>query len=165
MITAALTISIILASSTLSVGYGLGGFWAPAAAVLMLGALWILGQRMDWSWIAWPMAALLAVAAAVGGSLGVNPMLLLTGLTAALSGWELDDFARQLDGVDAVEHEGALKRRHLQRLATADGLALLSGFLALVVKVRLSFGVAVVLGLVALIALSRAMGFFRRESG
>ena len=163
MITNALTVSIILASSTLTAGYGLGGYWLPAAGPLALGLLWMAGRRTRWVWIAWPLAGLLVLAAAVGALLGLNPLLLLIGLVAAISAWNLDGFARRMDSVDALEHEGVLKRRHLQRLLLVDGLGLLAGAVALIVRVRLTFGLAVVLGLAALIALSRVIRLFGRE--
>jgi hypothetical protein len=165
MITTALTISIVLAASALTVAYGLGGLWIPAAVVLVVGALWVLGERAGWSWISWPMVVLFAGAAAVGALLSLNHILLLIGLIAALSAWDLDHLARQLDRVDAVEHESAMKRRHLLRLLAVDGLGLLFAVVALLVEIRLSFGLALVLGLVALLGLSCALRFFRRESG
>lgn len=165
MISTALTLSIILASSTLAVGYGLEGLWLPTAAVLSLGGVWLFAQRAKWGWMAWLMLTLLTLAAAVGASFGVNAVLMLVGLIASLSAWDLDGFVRQLRTVDKVEHESVLQRRHLRRLLVVDILGLLSGILALAVEVELSFALALVLGLVALIALSRAIGLFRRESG
>ena len=165
MITTALTIGILLAASSLGLGYGLAALWVPLAAILVMGGLWILGQRAGWSWIAWPMVVLFAAAAALGTLLELNRVLLTVGLIAALSAWDLNGFAGQLRRVDAVEQEGTLKRRHLLRLLTVDGLGLLLALLALVVEIKLSFGLALVLGLAALLGLSRAIRYFRRESG
>ncbi len=165
MITTALTISIILAASALAVACGLGGLWIPLAAVLVMGALWVLGERAGWRCIAWLMVVLFAGAAAVGALLYLNHILLLIGLIAALSAWDFDYLARQLDRVDAVEHASAMKRRHLLRLLVVNGLGVLFAVLALLVEVRLSFGLALVLGLIALLGLSRALRFFRREAG
>ncbi len=164
MISVALTVSIILAASALIVAYGLGALWLPAAGVLALAALWILGRRQNWAWISWLMLTLFAIAAAAGTWLDLKPLPLVAGLIAALSAWGLDDFARQLRHVDAVEREQALKRRHLRRLLIVDGLGLLFAILALKVQIKLRFGLALVLGLVALVGLSRAIGFLRRES-
>jgi hypothetical protein len=165
MISTAVTISIVLAASALIAGYGLGALWLPAAAVLVMGVLWILGQRAGWSWFAWLMVVLFTGAAAIGTLLDLNRILLTVGLIASVSAWDLDAFARQLRRVDAVEKELALKRRHLRRLLVVDSLGLLIAVLALAVQIKLSFGLALVLGLVALVGLSRAIRFFRRESG
>jgi len=165
MISSALTVSIILAGAALTVAYGLGALWLPAVGILVLKALWIVAQRANWSWMGWLMVVLFAGAAAVGTLLGLTPIPLVVGLIAALSAWDLGEFARQLRCVDAVEHEQALKRRHLRRLLIVDGLGLLFALLTLSIQIKLSFGLAVVLGLVALLGLSRAIGFLRRESG
>lgn len=164
MIANALTTSIILAASALAAAYGLGSLWLPAAALLILAALWILGLRAKRSWIGWLMLVLFAGAAAFGALLGLNPVLLVFGLIAAVSAWDLGEFARELWRADAVEQEQTLKGRHLRRLLVVDGLALLCALLTLSIQIRLSFGLALVLGLVALLGLSRAIGFLRRES-
>jgi hypothetical protein len=157
-------ICCIIAASTLIAAYGLGGLWLPGALILLLGALWILGQRADWRWLSWLMMILFAITAAVGILLDLTPVLLVVGLIAALSAWDLDEFAHQLRCVDVVEQEQALRRRHLRRLLAADGFGLLFAILALSIQVNLSFGLGVVLGLLALIGLSRAIGFLRRQS-
>lgn len=165
MISTALTISVILASSTLAVGYGLEGLWLPAAAILGLGGVWLFAQRTKWGWMAWLLFALLALAAAVGAALDLNAVLMLVSLVASLSAWDLDGFVRQLKSVDIVEHEPVLQQQHLQRLLVVDALGLVSGVLASSVEVKLNFALALVLGLVALVALSRAIGLFLREGG
>lgn len=125
----------------------------------------MLGQRANWPWIGWLMLALFASAAVMGTWFELNPALFVIGLIAALSAWTLDNFARQLEEADSVEGEQALKRSHLRRLLLVDGLGLLSTVLALSIQIRLSFALAVVLGLVVLVALSHAIGFLRREGG
>ncbi len=165
MTAAALITSIVLAASALILAYALGALWLPAAAILIFGLAWIVGQRLGWRWVAWLMVGSSVVAAAVGAWLDLSPVLLVVGLIAALSAWDLDGFARQLKRVDAVEQKQVLQRRHLRRLLLADGLGLLLAVLAVTVQVDLSFGLALILGLIALLGLSRAIGFLRRESG
>lgn len=169
VIAVALIASIVLAASALILAYALGALWLPAAAILLLGAAWIVGQQLSWRGGAWPMMGLFVVVAAAGAWLELNPILLVVGLIAALSAWDLDGFARQLRRVDAVEQEQGLQRRHLRRLLLVDGLGLLLAVLALNLEIDLSFGVALILGLIALLGLSLglrpAMGFFRREGG
>jgi hypothetical protein len=147
------------------VAYALGALWVLAAAIIVLGALWLLRHRLGWLWATWPVVLLLVAAAVAGTWLALNPILLLVGLTAALSAWNLDHFVRQLGEVDAVEQERTLKHLHLRRLLIVDGLGLLLAVLALTIRIRLSFGVALTLGLIALLGLSRAIRFLRRERG
>ncbi len=164
MIRGALIVSIVLAVSTMAGAYAEAGLWTPAALIVSLGLPVMLTQRTDKAWVASLTAVLLASAAAVGAWLELQGWLLLIGLIAALSAWDLDAFARQLRSVDAVEKEQALKHRHLQRLLIVDALALLLGVSALTVQIRLSFGLALVLALIALVGLSRALGFLGRGS-
>jgi hypothetical protein len=165
MTAAALITSIVLAASALMLAYAFGALWLPAAAILISGLLWIVGQRLGWRWVALPMVGLFVVVAAVGAWLDLSPVLLLVGLIAALSAWHLDGFARQLQRVDAVERERALQRRHLRRLLLVDGLGLLLAVPALTLQINLNFGLALVLGLIAFLGLSRAVGFLWREVG
>lgn len=165
MISGALIVSIVLAVSALAGAYAEAGLWIPAALIVSLAVSVIFTQRSGKAWTASLTTVLLASAAAVGAWLELQGWLLLMGLIAALSAWDLDAFARQLRSVDAVEQEQALKRRHLERLLIVDALALLLGVSALTVQIRLSFGLALVLALIALVGLSRALGFLGRGSG
>lgn len=164
MIFGALIVSVVLAVSTLAGAYAGAGLWMPAALIVILGVPVIVAQRMGKGWVVSLTAVLLASAAAVGAWMELYRWLLLIGLIAALSAWDLDAFARRLSSVDAVEQEQALKRRHLQRLLVVDALGLLLGVSALTVQIRLSFGLALVLALIALVGLSRALGFLGRGS-
>ena len=160
--------SIVLAVLALGAAYGLAGLWLPAAAILILGADWLIVRRVDRfrhpDRMAWVMMGLFAIAAAVGAWLGTSPLLLTIGMTAALSAWDMDHFARQLGDVDLVVRQRKLARRHLRRLLVVDGIALLFAVLALEVQIRLGFGLALVLGLVALLGLGRIVGFLGEET-
>lgn len=90
---------------------------------------------------------------------------MLLGLVAALSAWDLAHFAHLLDGAEGVEQRRLLERRHLRRLLIVDGLGLLLGGAALTVQIQLGFGLVLLLGLLALLGLSRAVRFLRREGG
>lgn len=166
MIATALIVSIVLGSAALMVAYALGALWLPVFGILILGVLWVVGQRLRWTWMASVMVVLCGVAAAVGAWLELNAILLVVGLIGALSAWDLDHFTQRLRAVDSVGQERALKRRHLQRLLAADGLGLVAVVLAVNVQIKLSFGLAIALGLIALLGLSLglrpAIRFLRR---
>jgi len=105
------------------------------------------------------------VAAAVGAWLDLRPLYLVISLIAALSAWDLDHFWRELRHSDHTERKRALTWRHLRRLWIVDGIGLLCSAVALQVRIELSFGVAIVLGLLALVGLSRTIGLLGRETG
>jgi hypothetical protein len=156
-------VSILVATFALALGHGLGGLGAGAALVAALGLLWLLGQRAGWGWVASAMLALFVGAAAVGTWLGVGAGWTLPGVVAALSAWDLDHFARRLGGAGRVVGARDMERHHLRRLLIVDGAGLLLAAVALGIKLKFGLGVALLLGLLAVLSLSRAIGFLSRE--
>jgi len=168
MVSTALATSIVLAALALTSAYGLDAVWIPAGAILFLATLWLAGQSIKGTayrgWMSWVVVGLFIVVAVAGAWLDLSPLLLTIGLTATVSAWDLDYFARQLNGVDRVVESRKLTRRHLQRLLIVDGVGLLIAVLALNVQIRLSFAPALGLGLIALLGLIRVIDFMRRKS-
>ena len=156
--------SIVLAASALALGYGLSGLWVGALPVAAVGLLWLLGQRRGWGWVASVALALLVGAAAAGLWLGLGVGWMLVGVVAALSAWDLGHFARRMAAVKRVAGARDLERRHLRRLLIVDGLGLLLAVVAHEIEVGFGFGVAFLLGLLAVVGLGRAIRFLRHES-
>jgi len=159
-----LLISIALATSALVLGYAASGVWIGALLLLAWGLLWLLSRRRGWSWGGSLALALSVAAAVVGVRLEVGSGWMLLGVAAALSAWDVDHFERRLEGAGRVEDARALKRRHLRRLLIVDGLGLLVGAVALSVRTGFGFGPSLLLGLLAILGLSRAIGFLRHRS-
>jgi hypothetical protein len=159
--------SIGLATFALALGYVMGGFWALTVMIVSLGLLWWLGQARNWDWIAPWGLILFVVMAAVGLWLGLAAGWMLLGTVAALAAWDLNHFALRLKSVawdeTLAKRRRALERRHLRRLLIVNGLGLLLSAVALGIKVKFSFGAAFLLGLIAILGLSRAIGFMARE--
>jgi len=163
----ALFASIGLAAGALALGYGLGGLWPGVAVAGGFGALWLFSQRGRRTW---PAAALLLGAAALAAAglwLDLGAGWMLAGLVGALCAWDLDHWLRQMRGVEWNESSAArrlaLEKGHLSRLVAVAGVGLALGLVALAVRVRLSFFLAVLLGLLAAWGLSRAVAYLRRE--
>lgn len=152
---------VLVAMATLALGYGLGGVWIGVGPVLAVGVLWLIGRRLGWGWVASLGLALWTVAAAVGLWVGLGAGWMLVGVVAALSAWDLDHFIRRLRETGRVERAGAMERTHLGRLLAVDVAGLALGALALGVRIRLGFGIALVLALVAVWGLSRAVRFLQ----
>jgi len=157
-------ISVIVAMAALALGYGLGDVWIGVGPVLAVGVLWLIGLRPGWGWIASPGLVLWTAAAAVGLWAGLGAGWMLVGVVAALSAWDLDHFTRRLGAAGRVEQAVAMERAHLVRLLAVDAVGLALGGLALTVHVRLGFGIALILALVAVWGLSRAVRFLQNES-
>ena len=152
-----------LAAAALAVGYAQGGFWGWGVAWVVLGGVWWLGRR----WRAWTgtLAFLIFVLAAVAGlwvDLGGGWMLL--GTVAALAAWDLDHFTRRLREGGRVEQEAGLVRAHLRRLAEVSAVGLGLGGVALLARIDLGLGLALLLGLLTVIGLRQFLTALRRES-
>jgi hypothetical protein len=129
-----------------------------------LGVLWLLGlwRRLV---LASSIGLVLFAGLAVAGLLlEVAAGWMLAGLVAALGAWDLDGFFARVERVAWVEGRRDLERRHLWRLLVVDVLGLLLAAVALGLKLEFGFGVAVLLGLLVILGLSRAIGFVNRES-
>jgi hypothetical protein len=156
--------SIVLGATALALGFGLAGDWLGVAVVVALGLLWLIGQWRGPAWTSSVGLVGFVLLAAAGLLLGLGPGWMLLGLVAALTAWDLDGFLRRLDSVEWVERRSEVERRHLLRLLLVDALGLALAALALGVRLDLSFGYLILLGLVAAWGLGRAVGFLRRES-
>jgi hypothetical protein len=150
-------ISIGLAALLPASGYMLNGSWAGASASLALGAFWLAGLWRGWQGTdALGLLGLVAIAGA-GVWLGLAPALMLAGVVAALAGWDLDRFAQRLRRAEHVVGEIELARAHLRRLLVVAGIGLGLGGVTLVLQMALSFGWALLLGMLAILGLSRAI--------
>jgi hypothetical protein len=148
----------------LAAGYAVGGEWIFSLILLAVGAFWWFGQRRDWNGLASVILIGFVAAAALGLWHGLSAGWMLLGVVAALSAWDLDHFARWLSGVERVEMRPALEWHHLRRLISVDCVSLLLAGIALAIRYKFSFGVALFLGLVAVLGLSQMMSYLRRES-
>ena len=164
MTTRLLLISIGLATYVTALGYALGGLWIWSPLIIAGGGLWWLGQRRRWGWTASVGLVFFTGAAAGGLWLDLAAGWALFGVVAALAAWDLDHFMQRLRDVGQVERARQFERRHLQRLFIVDGLGLFLATVALGVKIRLGFGAAFLLGLLAVLGLGRLIGFLRYES-
>jgi len=160
----ALFVSIVLATFALVLGYALHGLWAGVLFIVALGAFWLLAQRRGWDWIASVELVIFVGTAVVGLGLTSRAGWMLLGVVAALAAWDLDHFAQRMKKGGHIEGAQALERRHLLRLLVVSGLGLLLAAVALEIKITLQMGTALLLGVLAILCLSRAVGFLRRES-
>ncbi|HSR30069.1 MAG TPA: hypothetical protein VLY63_05845, partial [Anaerolineae bacterium] len=130
----------------------------------LLGILWVFGYVRGWGWMAYVGLVGFVAAAAIGLLLNLGVGWMVFGLVAALCAWDLHRFVLCLERVDRVVDERTMTNRHLGRLLAVAGLGLVLAVVALRIQVRLTFLMALLLGLMAVWGLSRAVGFLRRES-
>lgn len=162
--TGVLTISTVLSAGLLTWGYAGGSAWSWVPLIIAVGALWLAGQRYQWRWMAsWALVFCVGFSAA-GMWAALNEGLMLGGLIAALSAWDLDHFSQRLRQVAQDERTRSLERRHLVRLLVVDVVGLLVASLAFRIDLEFGLGIAFLLGLLAIVGLSRTISFLRRES-
>lgn len=182
-----MTISTLVATAALALGYGLNGKPIGALLFIALGLLWLVGQRYTLRAFAGLGMLGFTVGALLGTLDGAQNGWMLTGITAALIAWDLQHFSQhmliservettstdteadadtvRLDTRARLEAEASvLERAHLQRLAFVSGAGLLLGALALTIRLTLRFGFIAALGLVAIFGLSRLIHYLRQES-
>jgi hypothetical protein len=123
----------------------------------MIGLLWLAGDVRGWDWLAEPCLAGWVGLAAFGAWWGVISGWMLLGLVAALMAWDLHHFVTRLRDAGTITAPDELTRIHLRRLALVTGAGLLFGGIALVVRVELTFGWALLAAALAIIGLSRLL--------
>ena len=156
--------TIGLTAGALAVGYGLQGYTTAMLFFIALGMLWLYGERRMSGWAASVMLVCCVGATAFGILLGVQAGYILLGLVASLSAWDLDRFYRRIKSFEQVANEAEMERRHLLMLLSVDLLGLLLAGAALVIRTKIAFGIAFLLGLAAAWGLGQLIGFLRRES-
>ena len=150
--------ALALLASVMALGFGLSGHPLIGLAAAVLGAGWLL--------ITWRLAAgspapddlgllVFTGIAAWGLYQGLSAWLALVGVLLALAAWDMGRFMRRqalvLNNVAAARME----RTHLVRLGLALGGGLLLGGLTLVVRIQFDFGLALVIGIIAVVAVGR----------
>jgi hypothetical protein len=160
-----IVIAIATGFSTLVLAtlYAWAEMWVWAAAILLLGILWLAQSWHGQRWLPTLGLLLLTVAALMGAFFNLSSFWLLTGLIAALVAWDLDHFSSILDDAPDIRDETNLKRRHFQRLGIVSGLSWLLGVAALNVRFTFGFSLTLLLGLVLIASLGGAIRHMRRE--
>jgi hypothetical protein len=151
-------------AGALSAGYDVARRWPWLLVTGGLGLLWLAGYWRDWLWVAPLALAGLALAAAAGLLQAFGPGWMVLSLVAALCAWDLHYWVHTRRHLESAEDHRALERAHIRRLLAVAGLALALAAVALTVELRLTFFLALLLGLLAAWGLGRALGFLRRES-
>lgn len=155
--------SLILAAIFFSFGFLQAGIWQAGFAVGSMLFLWGLFSETRWGWIPALLFPLSVLFAAAGLFIGVAPLWSALSVVAALSSWDLEHFARRLAQADHIPSRDALVRRHIQRLLVLDAIGLGLYSAALAAQVRIGFGAAILLGLLAVSALSPVIRYLQRR--
>lgn len=152
------------AALALAAGYGLvGAFWAVAAA-LLVAASWVIGRQRNKRWVTSGSFTLLVLLSALSPLFGAAPGWPIAAVVFSLIGWNQGHFARLVASVERVDGKELIEQRYRRRLmATAALGAMLAGLTPLI-QLNFGFGIALFLGVIAILGFGRAIAYLRRES-
>jgi hypothetical protein len=162
--------SLVVSAGALALGFIRLGLWPAALVFALLAGVWAWTYTRQYlqaahsvSDVASLMLAAWCAGILAGGYLKVEPGWLLAAVVTALAAWDLDAFTGRLAVVPYIADRPGIEKRHLLRLAEVCGAGLALGTLGLVVQVRWTFGAALGLGLVAVLALTQVVAFLRKS--
>ncbi|MBA3945948.1 MAG: hypothetical protein H0X37_15450 [Herpetosiphonaceae bacterium] len=158
------SIAIALATLALGLAYSAGGQWLGAVIVAVIGLLWWLGDRRQWSQAPTMGFVGFVCAAALGLWVALPPLGMLLGLLLTLAAWDLQHFGQRLRTVQRVDAANRLIRSHLQYLLVVLVVGAVAGVVALGLDIRLPFGWRLLTGAIALFGLAYVIAVLRRTN-
>ena len=153
--------NLLLAAILTSYAYWEQSTWFGMAFTLVWVSLWGLSQLLDNSYTPGIFFFVFTGVCLVGTFLGLRSMLLFLGMTAAMNAWDTDRFYRRWKDALGREANNPLERRHIFRLLLVDGVAISVAILGLTIKAQLSFGLMLLVVVIALISLSQLVRLLR----
>jgi len=151
-------VALGLLASVMALGFGLAGHPLIGLSAAVLGAGWlVINWRLKGGSPALDDFGLLIFTgiAAWGLWQGLSAWVALVGVLLALAAWDMGRFIRRQALALNDAAAARMERTHLIRLGQALGGGLLLGGLALLVRIPLDFGLALVISIIAVVALSR----------
>jgi hypothetical protein len=125
----------------------------------------MVGHFKGWKWHASVMFTLFIGASAIGLWLNLSQWLILFGVVGTTSAWDLDHFSQRIKYAGLVVDRPKLEKCHIERLLVVNFFGQFLGSIALTVKIKLGFGAALLLAMIAVIGLSRVMIFLKGKIG
>jgi len=156
-------IGVILSSLGLGIGFWTANALGLTIAALVAGSFWALSHWRRWTWGNDVSFLLFSLFLALGAWLEMNLPWMLAGMTGMLAAWDMSDWIQRLMRVERIAKQQEQTRQHILRLGAilviGSGLTLL----ALTLRLTFSFGWALILGFVMIIALSRVIGYLQKQ--
>jgi hypothetical protein len=157
------SISIGITTLAVVVSYSIHGLelWSPLFTIL--GIVWLVGFHRRWRQITWMVFTAFVVSTAFLAWKGTLPGIMLISLGAALVAWDLDFLIARFENMKPGSVDPEIERQHLKRLAAIIGIGFSLGGVALAFRIRFSFGLALLLVLLAFIGLSQLILNLRKS--
>ena len=152
----------VASGALLASAYWLAGYQPISLVTLGLSLMGLLFLQRRWSWIASLLLALYTGIAATGFYLELQPAWLLSGALFSLAAWDLEYFARRLKNAGQVIAQPMLVRAHLLRLSWVSLLGLVLFVITYLIRFQFTFGLAILLALLAVYGLSLGIAYLVR---
>ena len=109
----------------------------------------LLPRKLRPTWL--PTAVLAASVCLAGAGLlsGASPLLMISGATLALAGWDLALFERALSTGPSNQRAALLEKKHIESLALALGAGLFAAVAVRFIRFEVGFGGLVLIVLLA----------------
>lgn len=155
--------AIGIGSAALAAGYILMEMSSLVGLAIGLAAFWYTGLYFEWTWVS-GIALLAYWGLAVAGAIyGIGVIWLAVGLVSALAAWELAQFAIRMQPYPQNETLDQIASQHLLRLLAVAVVSIVLAEISLRIELSLPFGWAFILALFALLGLSQAVSYMRRQ--
>jgi hypothetical protein len=137
--------------------------WIGTTLTIILAVLWGLSQLLEYRFLPGLFFLMFSIICLVGTFLGLRSILLFLGMTAALNTWDTDRFYRRWKAALEREPNKNLEWKHIFRLLIVDGSAIGVAIIGLSIKTQLSFGLMLLVVIIALISLSQLIRLLRNS--
>jgi hypothetical protein len=159
-----LTISIVLASASQFIAYGLAGVWVASAIFILVCGVWLLGIRRDIEGLSTVLFSVFLLTSVFGCLIQLSLPLLIFSMVAALTAWDLDYFNRQLRQVSDGKIAVQMEKLHLRRVLILTGLGLVLTEPAAFIKTGFGFWTVIFLVIMIILTAGLVIGYLRRSA-
>jgi hypothetical protein len=153
---------LITAGLLLGAGFWLAGYLPVAIALAVLPVLGLAFLWRGWGWSFSILLVLFTGSATAGFYLDVAPTWLVLGTLLALLAWDQEYFASRIKYAGRVESLSMLTKAHMARLTWVSIFGLFLVALTFLVQLEFTFGVAVLLAVLAVLGLSQGIAYLGR---
>lgn len=152
-----------LASLSICLAFGQGQLPLSVAASVLIGILWVVVLLRGW-YRAIPWLFLLFIGLSMAGALlDLSRGWLFLGMVSILGAYDLSRFAYRLATPPLIAGSSIMEQHYLKRLLLVVGISGILGLTAYSLTIRIGFGLAVALSLVAVLCFRQTARYLRGE--
>ncbi len=155
--------SLAVTALSLAIGFVTNGLTGYVVLPLLIASFWALSQWRTWAWGNPLSFGFYCLVIAVGVWQDVSVVWLLLGIASSIVSWDLSHLIARGKRVEKIIDQGEMIKRHFLRLGGVLVIGLGLCLLALNLHLTITFGWALILGLLMFLALSRVISFLRSE--